>query len=478
MALYKRLGILKFTIMKRVQSLKNLGTQNFNQVIGDAFRNNSLSLFWYLVSSPVWYEGQKFNFSFIVQAQGDYGLRETHRVDLNSITGEWIGRIGHAASNKLSTVQINNHKIQFLPAKIETVSSLLHVLQWMDGLKVCHGVVTTYDDCPTLTLWSQYIKETKALKTEAIVISSRLHHLTCVGYILSEPCKRRGRPKVMCSGCSNLARKLSLFHKNMLSGHKVTLKQKLSRSRVSRDIYRHGFNYMKSRIDALFQQDIKLPSGLAEQLDQVLKHYKKITEKGDVDVDNLIFDAKRFGIWDMAMEMMSINLNDMTGKRRRYTSGYLRYCMLARQSIGRGHYEKFRDLNFIPMASNQYLDSYFHCDTLQVGITDRVIEKFVEAANVYINKNNLPPEAKRTIFHVHMSFDECTLNQAILWDRGQEAIIGPICDLPTININSIENSVASHATIVALRSSMHSDFRFPLCIIGECIIILIQLKVC
>jgi len=78
----------------------------------------------------------------------------------------------------------------------------------------------------------------------------------------------------------------------------------------------------------------------------------------------------------------------------------------------------------------------------------------------------LPEAVRQTVFDVHMSFDECTLNRIVMLDKSQESIIGPIVGIPTINLDEVEDAIAVEATIVCLRSSMHSDFRFPLCVIG------------
>ena len=183
------------------------------------------------------------------------------------------------------------------------------------------------------------------------------------------------------------------------------------------------------------------------------------------------------GAVDLARETCRLNLSDRTGEKRQYSKGYLHFVQILVRLLGSSGYKRLRKLNMYPLPSYSYLCSLLKA-TADQGVTYEAVLQFYQAGLRFIESSfgvdltNLSSEDRaqtlKALYQVHLSFDEIQLKQHYAWDKKAKRIIGTIDGLAAIGLDDdLSQSVANYATLFSLRSTVFSNFRFPLAVIGQ-----------
>ena len=213
---------------------------------------------------------------------------------------------------------------------------------------------------------------------------------------------------------------------------------------------------------AVFQAPVEISSDDEPSVLQLVEDCAVIASQTP---ENPLLDPKlTYGASQFFLEQLDLHQKDALGVPRRYTKGFLSFCVLLKQITGREKYKRVRDLNFISLPDLKIIDRFFGVSKWE---TRPNLEALASAWQQFATLSELTETQQREGMKGWISSDEVDLREQASW-RGN-SIVGLIRstqETASIDLTVPTQTLAGSAMLFIWRSSLFTQFRFPLCLFG------------
>lgn len=323
--------------------------------------------------------------------------------------------------------------------RITTPTDLNTLLTKLSKIHYCNGVISSTQQANSLDFLSIHERMLSWGKCKSsLKHEGGLFHGKCLRILMNIPAPKRGfAANFRCENCSIFRKTISNWHER--EQKKISAKQKTE-----------------------FTEELALNEEDQHEADVIVEECATLLT--DIDPDHpMLKSSNTYGAADLFAEQMKLHEGDKLQKRRRYSRGFLNFCVLLKQICGRERYKRIRSMNLMALPDMRSVDVFFGAAKYHDSPdTDGLKRNWQQ----YIEMNNLSAEQSKQGMNGWISVDEVDVKNQASW-KGS-SLIGAVrgCTDTAISTSKPVSQLASSAMLFVWRSALFTEFRYPLCVFG------------
>ena len=177
------------------------------------------------------------------------------------------------------------------------------------------------------------------------------------------------------------------------------------------------------------------------------------------------FHSETFPVSSLFREMEEIKSSDTQKKKRSYSLGFLKFCLMVNSTLGVGKYNALRRLDFIPLPKSETLSRLLESGNDASKLTDPTVLDIYKKMKNYFKANDFRPPSN-LVNTILLTADEVDVQERLII-RGDQ-IIGNVEDAPAFVsfTNVTSNNLAGAAMVFVIRHLVYTEFRHPVCVLA------------